>query len=1135
MTPSAFSCDADSALAEVVADLTTRLEAGARLDPAAVEAEFPDHASELRRLLPALQALAASHAAAGVPHTPAPMSKSDRGRRPRRRRPNDRRLGDFRLVRELGRGGMGIVYEAHQVSLNRRVALKVLPFAAALNPRQLQRFKTEAQAAAQLHHSHIVPVYAVGCETGVHYYAMQLIDGQTLADAIARIQAEQSPHARKPGRGLEDLLLPTSPSSEGRGGDDDSTVLQILKPDEPSPSAVRAASTAANYLPAATTARPPARAGCIRTATELAAQAADALDYAHQVGVVHRDVKPANLMVDGRGHLWVTDFGLVRYADEGGLTVTGELLGTLRYMSPEQATARRGVVDHRTDIYALGATLYELLTLAPVHTGRSRADLFAQIVGADPVPLRRLNPAVPVDLETVVLKALAKDPDRRYQTAEELAADLRRFLADQPVKARRPSRGERLWRWVRRHRRLAVGGAVMAVFAVGCLAVSLAGVARERDEAVRRRAQARAAVDAMYGDVAEKWLADQPHLEPLQRDFLRRALAFYEEFAQDACEDPDAQVAAARAALRVGDIHARLGEFEQAEPAYEAAVDRLSRLLAERQAFASARVEEAVALNHRGVFRRSRGGLAGALADFRAAAALADPLAAADSAAREALAGSRANAGLALHGLGRLAEAQAAYRAALQLRDEMAVVDPASPNRRHDLASCVNNFGLLLRDAGRAAEAEAAFTRAIIVWHDLAADYPGVPAYRAGCAAGLHNRGVARASDGRTADADQDFVAALRLRDRLRQDFPQVIGYRADAAATLHDRGASLAAAGRHVEAEHALRAVYDLRQGLVAARPDDAGYRGDLAATHHALGDLLAATGRWTAAGAAYRASLALREAPNCGPAGPARTFELAATRLALGRVAAAAGVTSDAESLFRSAMAALAGHADAGPAWALALAAAEVDLGCLLAATGRAVEAGPIARRAAGRAAAVADRQPTAPAPREVLAAAWALAGELAVGRPDEAAAAFENALAARRWLADRPGARPRDLSELAWFLTACPDEQFRDPAGAVAVARTAADRAPHDARPWTRLGASLCRAGEWRAGADALEHAERLKTGGDRTNWLFLAVAYRRLGDAGQARLWAERVAAVGPAASADAEWCRLRNEVAELLRD
>ena len=241
-------------------------------------------------------------------------------------------LGDYRLVRELGRGGMGIVYEAEQVSLGRRVALKVLPFAAALDPSQLRRFQTEAHAAAQLHHTNIVPVFSVGCERGVYYYAMQFIDGRTLAQVVLDQQRAVPP-------GHE----PSWPHS--------------------GPSALGTTSDRARF----------------RLVAELGIQAAEALDHAHRLGIVHRDIKPANLLLDVRGNLWITDFGLARLQDEAGLTLTGDLLGTLRYMSPEQALAHRGAVDHRTDIYALGVTLYELLTLRPAMAGTDRQELLRRI------------------------------------------------------------------------------------------------------------------------------------------------------------------------------------------------------------------------------------------------------------------------------------------------------------------------------------------------------------------------------------------------------------------------------------------------------------------------------------------------------------------------------------------------------------------------------------------------------------------------------------------------------------------------------------------------------------------------------------------------------------------------------------
>jgi serine/threonine protein kinase/Flp pilus assembly protein TadD len=320
-------------------------------------------------------------------------------------------LGDFRLLREVGRGGMGVVYEAEQVSLGRRVALKVLPFAATMDLRQLQRFHNEARAAAALDHPHIVHVHAVGCERGVHYYAMQFIEGQTLAALIAELRQAGGP----PARANEQLTTPHIPGQP------------------------------------ASTERGPRDRAYFRRVAELGIQAAEALDHAHALGVVHRDVKPANLLVDGRGGLWVTDFGLAHIQSDARLRLTGDLVGTLRYLSPEQALAKRVPIDHRTDVYSLGATLYELLTLAPAFPGSDRQELLRQIAFEEPKPPRRANKAIPAELETVVLKALEKNPAERYATAKELADDLQRFLADEPIRARPAGVIRQLRKWGRRH------------------------------------------------------------------------------------------------------------------------------------------------------------------------------------------------------------------------------------------------------------------------------------------------------------------------------------------------------------------------------------------------------------------------------------------------------------------------------------------------------------------------------------------------------------------------------------------------------------------------------------------------------------------------------------------------------------
>jgi serine/threonine protein kinase len=303
-----------------------------------------------------------------------------------------RLLGDFSIVRVIGRGGMGVVYEAVQRSLNRRVALKILPSTSADDSRKVKRFLIEAQAAACLHHPHIIPVYLVGSENGLHYFAMQLIEGRTLAQIVAAARGD----------------------GEAVGGCADGAPRAPCSP---------------------------------REAAELARQAALALQFAHEQGIVHRDIKPSNLLINDSGWLWVGDFGLARIAGQADLTLSGAVLGTLRYMSPEQAFGARGIVEHRADVYSLGATLYELLTLRPVFEGDDRLELLRKIAEDEPAAPRRIHPAIPRDLETIVRKAMAKDPAGRYQTALELADDLGRFLDDLPILARPPGAISLAGRW----------------------------------------------------------------------------------------------------------------------------------------------------------------------------------------------------------------------------------------------------------------------------------------------------------------------------------------------------------------------------------------------------------------------------------------------------------------------------------------------------------------------------------------------------------------------------------------------------------------------------------------------------------------------------------------------------------------
>jgi WD40 repeat protein/serine/threonine protein kinase len=342
--------------------------------------------------------------------------------------PSGTPLGDFRILREIGRGGMGVVYEAEQQSLSRRVALKVLPFAATLDPKQLQRFKNEAQAAAYLQHTNIVPVHYVGCERGVHFFAMQYIEGQTLAALIHDLRENvQFPRTN-------DQRM-TNAQCQSTNGRESAAMAQTM---------IRHSTLGIPWSLGI------GHWSFFRTVAQWGIQAAEALEHAHRQGVIHRDIKPGNLLVDARDRLWITDFGLAHCRSHPGLTMTGDLVGTLRYMSPERALGKGATLDARADVYSLGATLYELLTLEPAYNGQNREELLRQIAFEEPCLPRRLNEAVPVDLQTIVLKAMAKSTEGRYATAQELADDLRRFLAGQPVRARPATAWERGVKWVRR-------------------------------------------------------------------------------------------------------------------------------------------------------------------------------------------------------------------------------------------------------------------------------------------------------------------------------------------------------------------------------------------------------------------------------------------------------------------------------------------------------------------------------------------------------------------------------------------------------------------------------------------------------------------------------------------------------------
>jgi serine/threonine protein kinase/WD40 repeat protein len=455
---------------------------------------YPELADDIRELFPALVMM--EHLGSGGDR----LADQATGRF-QHGRPIPERVGDFRIIREIGRGGMGIVYEAEQESLGRHVALKVLSHARQLEPIQLIRFQREARAAALLHHTNIVPVFGVGVHEDVHYYAMQYIQGQGL-DSVLRelirlrqetVQEGTIPHLEPDNlsASLASGLL-TNRLQAGLVLADAGTIF-------PSPTAQTIASSpgtarkgdtvslSTDVPSSSTSILGHKEAKYFRSVARLGMQAAEALAYAHSHDVVHRDIKPANLLLDLQGTIWVTDFGLAKVQGHEELTSPGDVVGTLRYMAPERF---QGKVDGRCDVYSLGVTLYELLTLKPAFTASHRVQLINSILHTEPQRPRRVDPQIPRDLETIVLKAIAKNPSDRLATAREMATELGRFVDGRPIRSRRASVPERVWRWSRRNPAVALltllAASLTTVLAIGST-VAAWRFHEQRDEVVKEQ------------------------------------------------------------------------------------------------------------------------------------------------------------------------------------------------------------------------------------------------------------------------------------------------------------------------------------------------------------------------------------------------------------------------------------------------------------------------------------------------------------------------------------------------------------------------------------------------------------------------------------------------------------------------
>ncbi|MFN0207080.1 MAG: protein kinase domain-containing protein [Planctomycetota bacterium] len=468
------------------------------------------------------------------------------------------RLGEFRLIRRLGGGGMGVVYEAEQTSLARIVALKLIRPEHLYFPGARERFRREVETVAKLQHSGIVPIYTVGEEKGIPYFAMERIVGCTLADVLEHL-GNTTIH-KSTGRDFASIVAKRSIQNEG----DAATI----------PTAPLFEGSWANV--------------CLRIFRDVAL----ALEHAHARGVIHRDLKPSNIFVTPDGRVLLFDFGLAASTGANTLTRSGSQVGSVPYMSPEVISGDSKNVTASTDIYSLGVTFYELLTLHAPYLSETVDSTQRRILEGDPIPPRRLNIAISNDTATVCLKAMDRDPARRYASAAALARDLTNILEQRPIEAKPPTVFRKFQRWIERHPAQSVAlilGFLLLVGGPSGFAIltqvhnveitnSLDRETKEKTRAEKNFKLAVRSVDRMLSRVGALDLKNIPQVEPVRRKLLEDALQFSEQFLIDKSDDANVLRERARTLNRVGEIRYRLDSRKEAEEAFQEAIAILEKL-----------------------------------------------------------------------------------------------------------------------------------------------------------------------------------------------------------------------------------------------------------------------------------------------------------------------------------------------------------------------------------------------------------------------------------------------------------------------------------------------------------------------------------------------------------------------------
>jgi serine/threonine protein kinase/Tfp pilus assembly protein PilF len=824
---------AQDRLARILDEYLVAAERGEPINPDELLRRYPEDAKYLRGYLSGLQKF---HAEAGG-------LMSRQASLVGRMQPAQV-IGDFRLLREIGRGGMGVVYDAWQISLERRVALKILPFTAGHDDKQIRRFRNEALAAAHVEHANIVPVYAVGEDNGVHYYAMQLIEGQSLATMLAELRATHG------SRTTESTVADCQRTTWGDqpGGKWTNTPQGPLR--QPAVSRVRATGER------------------IRFVARLGIQAAEALHAAHEIGVVHRDVKPSNLLLDAQDKLWVTDFGLARCRENEGLTQSGDVLGTMRYMSPEQALGRGELIDHRSDVYSLGVTLYELATGHHPAGELTDAQLVLNRGEFHHKSLRHWNGEIPRDFETIVMKAISEFPYERYATAQKLADDLRRFLDGRPILASRPRLMHRAGKWARRHRGYvySIAATLLLVF-IGQSINSLLLV-RKNHEIATALATAR---DSLHdrGTVLDRFstqLVDQlaaiPGAEGARYQLLEDSLGLYERFEAQAADDPAFAADLALAYSKMGTLSEKLGKQSAALDKHLAARDLWRARVAAEPANREYALNLALCQNNVGLLLADAGRHDEAMETFQSAVRSLEKLTAAEPTSQAfaaALATTYGNFGLVLEKRGEHVAAAQRFRDAISIHEEIVKRSPDSESTLHSLAACYANLASLSAVSGQDVAVDN-YRKAIEIQRRLVERWPINRIYQGDLARTYNNLGFVLIGRHDFRQGELCYRNSVAIQENLVKASPFAVCYRRDLAISYNNLGMAQSRFERFSDAEKSFRRALELQQHLLDVQPDDAKTLSDAGGMHNNLGLLLDRLNRFDDADAAYQQAIRLQ-----------------------------------------------------------------------------------------------------------------------------------------------------------------------------------------------------------------------------------------------------------------------------------